>query len=153
MYCITRRDMKFGQYSVPARTKATVIGKPHYREVNIPGLQLRLAVSLFDAHPQKKTGVPTSEIKFNNVLEGTNSYMDGIVIWTRGDQVYMDAGDPFYDGHLLSKWQIEKIFGENIPEKLLKTELTNYYRLDSVIEYLLKMNLASGFKITAISSG
>lgn len=136
--------MKFGEYLIPARTKATVIGKPNYHEVNIPGLQLRLAINLFDAHPKRKTGVPSFEIEFNNELEElenerfgkSKSYMTGICIWTQGDQVYMNAGDPFYERNNLTEWQMKKIFGENIPENIWKAEFGNDYRLDSTIEYL-----------------
>lgn len=141
MYCITRNDMKFGEYFVPARTKAKVINKPMYHDAGIPGLQLYISINLFDIHPKKKTGVPISEIEINNELENVrmgsaNSTMEGIVIYTHGDQVYMGAEDEFYKDATLSKWAVQKLFGEVIPESIDKAQYSNDYRLDSVIEYL-----------------
>ncbi len=141
MYCITRNDMKFGQYFIPARTKATIIGQPSSHSVNVPGVQLRLAVNLFDAHPKRKTGVPMPEVQINDEVEGKgyyppDSYMTGITIWSHADRVYMDAGDEFYQYATLGKWELRKIFGEAIPEEVVKENFCGGYRLDTTIEYL-----------------
>ncbi|HVJ49391.1 hypothetical protein [Desulfitobacterium sp.] len=143
MYCITREDMKFGHYLIPARTSAEVVNTPQYHEVNIPGLHLRIAINLFNIHPKKHLGVPISEIEINNEFErcaygSAKSKMIGIEIDTQGDQVYIDAGDKFYRDATLSQWNVEKIFGENTPDDLTKAPYSHLkeYRLESIIEYL-----------------
>ncbi|KLU63109.1 hypothetical protein CEB3_c05290 [Peptococcaceae bacterium CEB3] len=144
MYCITREDMKFGQYFVPARTKAKVISKPMYHDVGLPGLQLYIAIKLFDIHPNPKAGagVPLSEVEINNELEGvrmngSNSKMEGIVVYTHGNQVYMDGGDEFYASATLSKLMVQRIFGEDIPKFVDKAQYTHdCYTLESVIGHL-----------------
>lgn len=141
MYCITKEDMKFGTYIIPARTRAEVINTPKYREAGMPGLQLRIAIKLFDMHPNKMTGVPVFETRINNELEktccsDTKSQMIGIEIYTQGDKVFLDAGDKFYNDVTLSEWQVKNILGESIPESLEKKEYTKGYLLSSVIEHI-----------------
>jgi len=143
MNCITKEDMKFGEYFIPARTKARVINTPQYHEAGIPGLQLLIAITLFDMQLEAKrmTGVPMSKTRINNELEktcfgDTRSQMQGIVIYTHGDKVFLDAGDEFYSRSTLSKWHVQKIVGEVIPENIAKAEYSSGYSLESVIEYL-----------------
>ena len=140
MYCITRKDMKFGQYFIPARTKARVVNTPTSRNGNAPGLHLVIAVDLFDMYPNKSKGVPLSRVEINDELQKkpygrTTSTMRGIVIYTNGAQVFLDAGDRFYQDAALYKWQLEKIF-TTIPEGIEKADYSKDYSLASVVEYL-----------------
>lgn len=134
MYCITRNDMKFGEYFIPARTKAEVINKPTYKQADLPGLQLRIVINLFDIHPNKGTGVPLSVAQKNNELKnGAFGQMYGIAIYTNAPQVYLDAGDSFYQDSILSEWRVRKIFGETIPESIRKAEFERGYLLIDVV--------------------
>jgi hypothetical protein len=135
--------MKFGEYFIPARTKTLLVNKPEYRGANLPGMSLVLAVSLFDIHPRKATGVPQNEVQIYNQLEahhhfGTTSKMTGIVVETKGDKVFLDAGDRFYEDFTLYEWQVQNIFGQTIPEQIEKSQYRNVrsYYLSSVVEYL-----------------
>lgn len=141
--CITKNDMKFGEYFIPARTKAKVINTPSSKSADVPGLQLTLAVSFWDmtTKDEKKKGVPLTKLQFNNELENnsfgnTDSQLKGIVIATNGTQVYLDAEDSFYEDARLSKWQVEKIFEGKIPESITPGPYTNKYSLSEVVCYL-----------------
>lgn len=142
MYCITKGDMKFDDYFIPARTKATVINKPQYVGADIPGMCLKLVITLWDMLPEaeKRKGVPISRTKISNELEGRSfnvkSEMIGIVITTNGTQVYMDAGDDFYFGVTLYEWQVKKVFNGEIPKDLYPKQGTNTYYLQGIIDYL-----------------
>ncbi len=139
--CITREDMKFGDYFIPARTKARVVNTPEYRNANVPGLQLIIIVTLFDFNPHRGTGVPISRVHIQDEMEpgkmgATRSQMEGIVIYTHADRVFLDAGDRFYYDATLGKWQVEKIFGSTIPEGINKAQYSEAYLLQSVVSYL-----------------
>lgn len=140
MYCITRNDMKFGDYFIPARTKAIVINKPAYREANIPGLYLDIAIRLSDAALKQRKTVPINEVEVGNELESTHyqrSKMVGIEIQTNGEHVFMDAGDSFYNDSMIAEWEVKKIFPNGVPEALEKAPYhINQYMLQSIIDYL-----------------
>lgn len=143
MYCITRNNMKFGDYFIPARTKATLVFNPSSHTVDAPGVRLKIAIGLFDmAEVDEKTkGVPITKTEIENELEQSRFHasnkMTGIVIDTDISQVYMDAADKFYSDIRLRKWSLEKIFGDVIPEVIEKAPYyKDEYLLSSVIEYL-----------------
>ena len=66
MYCLTKNDMKFGKYFIPARTKARVIGKPNYKDAGVPGLDLYLAFTLWDISLMQKKSIPVSKVEIKN---------------------------------------------------------------------------------------
>jgi len=145
MYCITKHDMKFGDYFIPARTKATVINTPRCHDADIPGLYLQLAISLWDMLPteRKEEGVPVFVTQINNEMENesipfnTQSQMVGIVVDTNSTQVYLDAGDDFYFDATISEWKVKKIFDGIVPEQIEKRRyVSKEYYLRSIIEYL-----------------
>lgn len=143
--CITRSDMRFGDYFIPVRTKAIAISDPVSTTVDAPGVYLKIYINLFDMFSEEKrmTGVPANKTRINNELEGkpygcTSSQMIGIVVSTNAKQVYMDAGSRFYQNESISGWKAEKIFPDGIPGKLTEgLKETGYrYRLVDIIEYL-----------------
>ncbi len=142
MYCLTRNDMKFGNYFVPARTRANLVFKPNSQTVNAPGIHLRIAISLFDMESEedKIKGVPITKTEIENQLENkycVHNKMTGIVIDTDMTQVYMDANDKFYSDVHLRKQNLEKVFGYIIPEEIEKAPYyEDEYSLSSVIDYL-----------------
>jgi len=138
VYCITRKDMKFGGYLVPARTRATVIGNPSSTTVDAPGVQLSITISFWNMHPNRKDGVPLNELQVLNELgQYDDAKLTGLMIDTNTEQVYMDAGDQFYRGATLYKWQVEKIFEGKIPEDVsLKEHNDREYKLDAIVSCL-----------------
>jgi len=144
MYCLTRNNMKFGDYFIPARTIAKVINKPEYKAANIHGLHLHIAISLFNMAPEESriAGIPVSQTRINNELDPkslseTTSQMFGITLSTIGTEVFLDAGDNFYKDAGISKWQAEKIFPNGIPNQIEKPPYeNNKYFLRDIIGYL-----------------
>ncbi|NOW07837.1 hypothetical protein [Clostridium beijerinckii] len=141
MYCVIKNDMKFGEYFIKGGTKARVINKPNYKEANIPGLDLYLAINLSDIALQQKESVLESEIRIKNELEErchSNTEMVGITLITDGTKVLMDAGADFYEEATIYDSQVKRVLEiENIPEKIKKAQYLNRpYYLRSIIEYL-----------------
>lgn len=138
MYCITRKDMKFGEYFISARTRANLVFNPSSHTVDAPGVYIQIAIRFFDMESEesKVKGVPRTKTEIENELE-QGSKMKGIVIDTNMKQVYIDADDKFYRDIHLGKWALEKIFGNSIPEQIEKDPYyKNEYLLSSVIDYL-----------------
>ncbi|WP_315074466.1 hypothetical protein [uncultured Clostridium sp.] len=141
MHCVIKSDMKFGDYLIKARTKARVIGKPNYKQANIPGLDLYLAVTLSDIALKKEESVLVSDVEIKNELDkkSRDTVMVGITIRTDGTKVFMDAGDSFYEEATIYESEVKKVLGvEDIPEKIEKVKYlspTSYYLID-VVEYL-----------------
>lgn len=140
MNCIIKNDMKFGEYFIPARTKATVINKPKYKEAGVPGLDLYLAISLWDISLMQEKSSLISEVEIKNELEKNNrdTVMTGITVRTDGTKVFMDAGDEFYEKATISEHQAKKVLDmDEIPTEI---EKDNYnvrpYYLRSIIDYL-----------------
>lgn len=140
MYCLTKNDMKFGEYFIPARTKARVIGKPNYKEANVPGLDLYLAVTFWDIVLMQKKSALVSEVEIKNELEekSKDTVMVGITIRTDGTKVFMDAGNEFYEDATISEFQVKKVLGtEDIPKEIQKVQyMVRPYCLRSVVDYL-----------------
>lgn len=144
MYCITREDIKFGEYFIPARTRAIVISKLLPREVNLPGVQLFITVKLFDIRRCKSIGEQIGKNPINNELEEfqimsygyAKSQMTGIEIITRSDKVYLGAEDPLFTHATLSKQQVKNILGENVPGSIIKAGNNKEYLLFSVIRHM-----------------
>lgn len=140
MYCLIKNDMKFGEYFIPARTKARVIGKPNYKEADIPGLDLYLAVTLRDIELKQKESVLISDIEIKNELEekSKDTVMVGITIRTDGTKVLMDAGNDFYEDATIYDFQVKKVLGiDNIPEEVEKAKYMNrHYYLRSLVDYI-----------------
>lgn len=147
--CITRYDMKFGDYFIPARTKAVVINKLNSTTVDAPGVWLKISVNLFDMFPEEKKmkGIPANLTQINNELEiksygDTSSQLVGITITTNATQVYLDAGARHYEGVTLYDYQVKKIFNGSIPENIKKNghsvwkTYKDKYDLSFIIEYL-----------------
>lgn len=137
MKCITRYDMKFGDLIVPARTECIIIGTPKTYTVDAPGVQLNIVIYNHDLR------IPNTEnenevIKYRSNVNRAS--LDGILIHTNTESVYMDAGDYVYKDYGLYDWQLEKIFGkENIPEGLIigKHEYNGKdAKLSAVVDYL-----------------
>ena len=117
MYCLTRYEMKFGKEIIPARTKATIINKLDTDTVDAPGVNVRLAINNYDIHKRDINNENKIIEYYNNVNEAA---LEGIIIDTNTQAVYMNAGDKFYYYTGLYDWQLEKIFGkDNVPNKLL----------------------------------
>ncbi|MDT8718300.1 hypothetical protein IAI10_16655 [Clostridium sp. 19966] len=139
MYCLIKNDMKFGEYFIPARTKARVIGKPNYKEANVPGLDLYLAITLWDIVLMQKKSALISEVEIKNELDekSKDTVMVGITIRTDGTTVFMDAGADFYEDATISEYQVKKVLGmDDIPKEIKKDQYTvRPYYLRSVIEY------------------
>jgi hypothetical protein len=141
MYCVIKNDMKFGEYFIKAGTKARVIGKPNYKQVNIPGLDLYLAVNLRDIALKQKESVLESEIRIKNELEErchSNTEMVGITLMTDGTKVLMDAGADFYEEATIYESEVKKVLGtDNIPENIEKAKyLQPPYYVSSLVQYL-----------------
>ncbi len=136
MYCLTRNDMKFKDYFIPARTKANVITKPNTQTVDAPGVQLEISINLWNINNKP---CPVSEVQIDNELQeraygGAGSQFIGIVILTNTTEVYMDADDERYFDVDLYDWQVKRIFDDEIPK--LEKGRHGYTKLRSVIEYL-----------------
>lgn len=140
MHCLIKNDMKFGEYFIPARTKARVINKPNYKEANIPGLDLYLAINLSDIALMQKESVLVSEVEIKNELEGKSkdTVMVGITIKTDGTKVLMDSGNDFYENATLYGSKVKKVLDTDIiPEEIKIAPYTSKkYYLQSIIEYL-----------------
>lgn len=117
MYCLTRYEMKFGDIVIPARTKCSVINKITSNTVNAPGIDVKLSV---DNYTIRK---PYIENENRIILYSQNvnlACLEGIVIDTNTEAVYMDAGDRLYFNSGLYAWELSKIFGEEkVPKHLL----------------------------------
>ena len=141
MYFLIKNDMKFGEYFIKGRTRARVINKPRYKKVNIPGLDLYLALNLSEIELNKKESVLVSDIEIKNELDekSKDTVMVGITIRTDGTKVFMDAGDDFYENATIYESQVKKVLNiESIPEGIKKAEYfspTSYY-LRGVVKYL-----------------
>lgn len=140
MYCITRNEMKFGQFIVPKRTKCTVLNKLSSRTVDAPGVQVDVSILLWDMQQKKQCLVSEVQIKDEYTNKYNSSFFDGITVSTNTENLFMDAGDEFYSNCGLYDWQLEKIFGKNnVPEHLFlgKYEYNGAdAKLSDVIEYL-----------------
>lgn len=136
MYCFTRYEMKFGDMVIPAKTKCRVINKINTDTVDAPGVQIDVVIYNHNLGNQN-IGNDNEVIKHHcNV---NNASLDGILISTNTQAVFMDAGDRIYRDKELYKWQIEKIFGKNnIPNSLIvkNEEYGKYAQLGYVIDYL-----------------
>lgn len=143
MHCIIRNNMKFGNYFIPARTSGNLVFNPRSQTVNAPGIYIQVAIRLFDMESEesKIKGVPIAKTEIVNELEQSRcnegSKMTGIVVDSNMAQVYMDAGDSFYKDAHLRKWDLEKIFGDYIPEVIEKAPYyKDTYLLSSTIDCL-----------------
>lgn len=137
MYCLTRYDMKFEKMEVPARTKCSVINKITTDTVNAPGVDIKLAIDNYALKKPYKENENRVIRYWQNVNQ---SCLEGIVIDTSTEAVYMDAGDRLYLYSGLYDWELCKIFGEEkVPKKLLLGK-HNYNgkdaKLRDVIDYL-----------------
>ncbi|RCX20909.1 hypothetical protein DFR58_101111 [Anaerobacterium chartisolvens] len=138
--CITRKDMKFGGYFIPARSKGVIINKPQYDKV-VPGLNLLISISLYNmrTEEERKEGVPLSHVERRNELESmdgsSSARMIGIVVCADGNQVYIDGGHKFYEDAHLTGRQIERILGQ-IPPGLHTDEYRKDYKIRHVIDYM-----------------
>lgn len=137
--------MKFGNYFIPARTRGNLVFNPRSKTVNAPGIYIQVAIGLFnmESEESKIKGVPLAKTEIVNELEQSRynegSKMTGIVIDSNMSQVYMDADDKFYSDAFLRKRELEKIFGDVIPEQIEKAPYCkNEYLLSSVIDYIEK---------------
>ena len=137
MKCITRYEMKFGDIMVPARTECYLIGKPNIYSPSAPGVQISVIVRNFDLR-LKDIENENKVIEYGyNVNEGS---LDGHLIHTNTQSVYMYADD-IYENYGLYSYELEKIFGEgNVPDKLILGEKHRYdgkdAKLFDVINYL-----------------
>lgn len=140
MYCVIKNDMKFGEYFIPAKTRARVINKPNYKDANVPGLDLYLAITLRDIVLMQKKSALLSEVEIENELaeKNKNTVMVGITISTDGTKVFMDAGADFYEDATISEYQVKKVLGvDDIPKEIKKVQyMVHKYYLNSVIDYL-----------------
>lgn len=139
MYCLIKNEMKFGDYVIPARTKATVINTPNCRESNVPGLDLYLAISLKEIAFKINKDTLLSELEIKDELNnGGETVMTGITIWTNGNKVLMDAGDNFYDEATLYEHQVIKVLGvSEMPQRIEIAQYTrNKYYLEDLVSYL-----------------
>lgn len=96
-----------------------------------------------ESEEAKIKGVPVAKTAIENELEHSKydvgSKMTGIVIDSNMAQIYMDAGDSFYKDAHISKWDLEKILGDIIPEEIEKAPYNkDKYLLSSIINYLEK---------------
>lgn len=130
--------MRFGQYCVPAGTKANIMNNPKTDTVDAPGVYLTIAVDLWDIKINGKEPELVSDTRIKNELEDkTDSEMTGIVVSTNTSEVYMDADDKLYKEKELYEWQVLKIFLNSIPESISKAKYNDKrYMLCSVVDYL-----------------
>jgi hypothetical protein len=136
MWCVTRKDMKFGDYFIPSGTKCTVINKLDTTTVDAPGVHLKLSISLWDMRNGKPCVV--TEVNIPDEFSGSrySPTLVGVVINASTQDVFMDAGDRLYDDKQLYGWQVQKVVGEEIPESITKAKYSNNYTLSSVIDFL-----------------
>ncbi len=138
MYCITRKEMKFGEYVIPARTKCDLVNILKTTTVDAPGVQLTIKVSLLDI---KYNTELLSEIQKKDEYDSgyNTATLSGIVIWTNTENVYMDAGDLLYKDYNLYDWQLERIFDNDNTLKNLFISMHKYNKnetsLEDIIEY------------------
>lgn len=116
MKCITRYEMKFGDIIIPERTECMIVNKPNVFTVDASGVQLNIVVNNYDLKLKDKEN-ENKIIKYRRNVN--NGVLQGLYIHTNTESVYMDAGDYMYKDYGLYDWQLEKIFGENIPSNLL----------------------------------
>jgi hypothetical protein len=140
MYCITRKEMKFKDFIVPARTKCTVINKLNTTTVDAPGVQLMVSILLWDMKHFAKCLVSDVQIKDELSAGSDSSLFIGITVSTNTTNVYMDAGDKLYWDEELYGWQLKRIFGiDSVPMHFTQENNRHYGRiakLRDVIDYM-----------------
>lgn len=58
------------------------------------------------------------------------------MIYTNGTQVYLDAGDSFYQNATLNEWQVKEILGEDKSKYIRQTPYIRQYFLSDVVNCL-----------------